>query len=139
MLRIHFTTHDLQNIRISRRPDPLWELVCATCRLVTHQGPLEFGSWRRSVRERLATDPVAGRALHTLQTLVPPVGYIPDFLTPTVLEGGLPAALEEIQATPSGRLRHELRCSTSHCTPCQVRGLSLQSESMSPGVFRRTR
>lgn len=108
MLRIHFTAQDLQNIRISRRPHPLWELVCAACRLATHQGPLEFGAWRRSVRDQLATDPVAGRALHTVQTLVPPFGYIPDFLTPSVPEGGLSAALEEIQATPPGRLRHEL-------------------------------
>jgi len=108
MLRIHFTDRDLQNIRISRRPDPLWELICAACRLVTHQGPLEFGAWRRSVRDRLATDPVANRALHTLHTLVPPVGYIPDFLTPSVLDGGLPAALEEIRATPRSRLRSEL-------------------------------
>jgi DNA-binding transcriptional ArsR family regulator len=108
MLRIHFTPYDLQNIRISRRPDPLWELVCATCRLVTHQGPLEFGPWRRSVRERLATDPAANHAVLTLQTLVPPVGYIPDFLTPSVPEGGLPAALEEVGATPPSRLRHEL-------------------------------
>ncbi|MGW5652113.1 ArsR/SmtB family transcription factor [Streptomyces humi] len=108
MLRIHFTPQDLQNIRIARRPDPMWELVCAACRLVTQQGPLEFGAWRRSVRERVAADPVAGRAVHTLRTLVPPAGYIPDFLTPSVLEGGLPAAFEEIQATPAGRLRHEL-------------------------------
>ncbi|TCR26107.1 helix-turn-helix protein [Streptomyces sp. BK205] len=108
MLRIHFTSHDLHNIRISRRPDPLWELICAACRLATHQGPLEFGAWRRSVRERLATDPMAGHAVHTLQTLVPPVGYIPDFLTPSVTEGGLPAALEAIHATSRSRLRHEL-------------------------------
>jgi DNA-binding transcriptional ArsR family regulator len=124
MLRIHFTSHDLQNIRIARRPDPLWELVCATCRLVTHQGPLEFGAWRRSVRERLATDPVAGRALHTVRTLVPPVGYIPDFLTPSVLEGGLPAALEEIRATPPGRLRHDLgRLATERPLPAWTTAL----------------
>jgi DNA-binding transcriptional ArsR family regulator len=108
MLRIHFTPEDLQNIRITRRPDPLWEVVCAVCRLVTHEGPLEFGPWRRFIRERLATDPVANRAVHTLRALVPPVGYIPDFLTPSVVEGGLSAALEEVGATPLGRLRHEL-------------------------------
>jgi len=108
MLRIHFTAHDLQNIRIARRPDPLWELVCAACRLVTRQGPLEFGAWRRSVREQLTTAPEARRALLILRTIVPPVGYIPDFLTPSVLEGGLPAALEEVRATPPARLQHEL-------------------------------
>src|SRR3954465_3770706 len=118
MLRIHFTPEDLQNIRITRHPDPLWELICAACRLVTHDGPLEFGPWRRSVRERLTTDSVANRAVHTLRTLVPPVGYIPDFLTPSVLEGGLPAALGEVEATPPGRLQRELgRLATARPLP----------------------
>ncbi|MFE3635037.1 ArsR/SmtB family transcription factor [Streptomyces sp. NPDC059168] len=108
MLRIHFTVRDLQNIRISRRPQPLWELVCATCRSGTQQGPLEFGAWRRSVRERLTGDPLARQAVSTLRTLVPPVGYIPDFLTPSVPEEGLPAALEEVRATPPDRLHRDL-------------------------------
>ncbi|MFE5406331.1 ArsR/SmtB family transcription factor [Streptomyces sp. NPDC056580] len=108
MLRIHFTSRDLQNIRISRRPQPLWELICATCRSATQQGPLEFGAWRRSVRERLAGNPAANQAVSALRTLVPPVGYIPDFLTPSVPEGGLPAALEEVRATPPDRLRRDL-------------------------------
>lgn len=108
MLRIHFTTPDLQNIRIARRPDPLWELVCAACRLETGQGPLEFGAWRRDVRERAARDLEARRALLMVRTLVPPFGYIPDFLTPSVSEGGLPARLEQVRATPRRRLQHEL-------------------------------
>ncbi|MFJ9721993.1 ArsR/SmtB family transcription factor [Streptomyces sp. NPDC101209] len=125
MLRIHFTPEDLQNIRISRRPDPLWELVCATCRLTTHQGPLEFGAWRRSVRERLAGDPMSQRAVLALQTLVPPVGYIPDFLTPSsVPEGGLAAALEVVGATPARRLRHELtRLGTARPLPAWTTAL----------------
>ncbi len=124
MLRIHFTPRDLQSVRISRRPQPLWELVCATCRYVTQQGPLEFGAWRRSARERLAGDPVANRAVSTLQTLVPPVGYIPDFLTPAVPEGGLSGALEEVRATPPDRLRHDLaRLRTTTPLPSWVTGL----------------
>ncbi len=108
MLRIHFTPADLQGIRVARRPDPLWELVCAACRLVTNQGPLEFGAWRRGVLERTVRDLEARRALHLVGTLVPPVGYIPDFLTPTVSAEGLPAALEQVRATPRRRLRREL-------------------------------
>lgn len=124
MLRIHFTAHDLQNIRLARRPDPLWELVCAACRLVTRQGPLEFGAWRRSVREQVITDPHAGHALLKLQTLVPPVGYIPDFLTPSVREGGLPAALEEMEATPPTRLKRELgRLAGARPLPAWTTGL----------------
>ncbi|MEU1269454.1 winged helix-turn-helix domain-containing protein [Streptomyces sp. NPDC005799] len=108
MLRIHFTSLDLQSIRVARRPDPLWELVCAACRLVTRQGPLEFGAWRRGVLQRTARDLEARRALHLLGTLVPPVGYIPDFLTPSVSDEGLPAALEQVRATPRARLQQEL-------------------------------
>ncbi|MEV7319727.1 helix-turn-helix domain-containing protein [Streptomyces sp. NPDC093970] len=108
MLRIHFTPLDLQGIRVARRPDPLWELVCAACRLGTDQGPLEFGAWRRGVIERTARDPEARRALRLLRTFVPPAGYIPDFLTPSVPNGGLPAALAQVRATPRRRLQREL-------------------------------
>ncbi|MFD9403813.1 transcriptional regulator, partial [Streptomyces sp. NPDC060011] len=60
MLRIHFTSQDLQNVRVARQPDPLWELVCSVCRLETREGPLDFGHWRRAARDRLATDALAG-------------------------------------------------------------------------------
>jgi DNA-binding transcriptional ArsR family regulator len=86
----------------------LWELVCAACRLVTNQGPLEFGAWRRGVLDRTGRDLEARRALHLLGTLVPPVGYIPDFLTPSVSDEGLPTALEQVRATPRARLQKEL-------------------------------
>ncbi|MFJ5307057.1 ArsR/SmtB family transcription factor [Streptomyces sp. NPDC088350] len=108
MLRIHFTSQDLQNIRVARRPHALWELVCGVCRLDARQGALEFGHWRRSVREGLAKDPRARRALSPLQTLIPPAGYIPDFLTPSVTSGGLAGGLDEIRTTPRSRLTREL-------------------------------
>ncbi|MFJ9896647.1 ArsR/SmtB family transcription factor [Streptomyces sp. NPDC091280] len=108
MLRIHFTSRDLENIRIARQPHALWELVCGVCRLDSRQGALEFGHWRRSVRDRLATDPRAGRALLPLQTLIPAVGYIPDFLTPSVTGGSLAGGLDEVRATSRTRLTAEL-------------------------------
>ncbi|MFD4408271.1 ArsR/SmtB family transcription factor [Streptomyces sp. NPDC058476] len=108
MLRIHFTSHDLQNIRIARQPDPLWELICGVCRLETGQGPLDFGPWRRAAKERLSKDPVAVRALSPLRALIPAAGYIPDFLTPPVTGGGLPAGLDQVRRTPRARLVHEL-------------------------------
>lgn len=108
MLRIHFTSRDLQHIRVARRPHVLWELVCGVCRLDTRQGALEFGHWRRSVHEGLAEDPRARRALPPLQTLIPSVGYIPDFLTPSVPDGGLAAGLDEVRATSRARLTREL-------------------------------
>ncbi|MBK3562230.1 helix-turn-helix transcriptional regulator [Streptomyces sp. MBT62] len=108
MLRIHFTSRDLQSIRVARQPHTLWELVCGVCRLDSRQGALEFGHWRRSVRDGLARDPRAGRALVPLRTLIPAVGYIPDFLTPSVPAGGLADGLDEIRATSRARLTHEL-------------------------------
>ncbi|SEC47373.1 DNA-binding transcriptional regulator, ArsR family [Streptomyces sp. 3213] len=108
MLRIHFTSRDLQSIRVARQPHALWELVCGVCRLDSRQGALEFGHWRRSVRDRLAEDPRAGRALSPLRTLIPPVGYIPDFLTPSVTGSGLAGGLDEVRATSRARLSREL-------------------------------
>lgn len=108
MLRIHFTSQDLQNVRVARQPDPLWELVCSVCRLETGQGPLDFGHWRRTARDRLATDALAGRALRPLRSLIPAAGYIPDFLTPPVTGGDLPAGLDALRGTPRTRLTRDV-------------------------------
>jgi DNA-binding transcriptional ArsR family regulator len=123
MLRIHFGWRDLQNVRIVRRPEPLWELMCAVCRLQTRQGALEFGHWRRETAERLSQDGCGTRALRTLRTFIPASGYIPDFLTPPVTGEGLGAALEDVRATPRDRLTRELtRLSASKPLPGWVGG-----------------
>lgn len=108
MLRIHFTSYDLQNIRVARQPDPLWELMCSVCRLEAGQGPLEFGHWRRSVSQRFAGDSTVGRALRPLRALIPSTGYIPDFLTPPVTGGGLSAGLDQLLRTPRVQLVREM-------------------------------
>ncbi|MEV8312170.1 hypothetical protein AB0P36_33920 [Streptomyces flavidovirens] len=84
MLRIHFTGQDLENIRIARSPDPLWEIVCSICRLQTKEGPLAFDPWRRVVRARIRRGGAPRWAAQALRTLVPYATYIPDFLTPPV-------------------------------------------------------
>ncbi|KAA0940350.1 winged helix-turn-helix domain-containing protein [Streptomyces apricus] len=118
MLRIHFTSHDLQNIRILRRPDPLWELICSMCRLRTGQGPLEFGHWRRSVHARAKADRDLGAALQPLRTLVPSVGYIPDFLTPPTTGEDLFHELDLVRGTSRARLVRELTLlGDSHTLP----------------------
>lgn len=108
LLRIHFTSHDLQNIRVARQPDPLWELICSDCRLQTGQGPFDFGHWRRAAHVRLSQDAVAGRAMRPLRALIPAAGYIPDFLTPPVTDGGLSAGLDQLRRTPRTRPVREL-------------------------------
>jgi DNA-binding transcriptional ArsR family regulator len=108
VLRIHFTPHDLQRVRIARQPDPLWELVCSVCRLQTRQGPLDFGVWRRTAQHHLRADRPATAALPLLRTLIPAAGYIPDFLTPVPAGGELSAALDLVRGTPRDRLATEL-------------------------------
>lgn len=108
MLRIHFGWRDLENVRLAQQPDPLWELMCAVCRLQTDQGPLEFGHWRRRSTHLLSRDGRADAALRTLRTFIPATGYIPDFLTPPVTGDHLDAALERVRATPRERLVAEL-------------------------------
>ncbi|WP_329281524.1 ArsR/SmtB family transcription factor [Streptomyces sp. NBC_01451] len=108
MLRIHFTDQDLQNIRIAPRPDPLWELVCSVCRLQTRQGPLDFGPWRHRAYTQLRSDPALRGVVSQLRTVIPDVGYIPDFLTPPVIGGSLGDGLDQILRTPRGQLVREL-------------------------------
>lgn len=110
MLRIHFTGPDLENIRLARGPDPLWEIVCSICRLQTREGALAFDPWRREVRARLGRDGAARRVAAALRSLVPYAAYFPDFLTPPV-EGdgvGLRDGIERVLATPRRQLHREI-------------------------------
>ncbi|MDH6565610.1 DNA-binding transcriptional ArsR family regulator [Streptomyces sp. SAI-117] len=123
LLRIHFDWRDLENVRIAQQPDPLWELMCAVCRLQTRQGQVEFGHWRRETGLRLSRDRRASHALGTLRTVVPASGYIPDFLTPPVTGECLEAGLEQVQATPRDRLTAELtRFAAGRPVPGWMRG-----------------
>ncbi|WP_406181310.1 helix-turn-helix domain-containing protein [Streptomyces canus] len=123
MLRIHFGWRDLENIRIAQQPEPLWELMCAVCRLQTSQGLVEFGHWRRETGRRLSRDRRASHALHTLRTVIPASGYIPDFLTPSVTGECLEAGLDELRATPRDRLAAELtRFADTRPVPGWIRG-----------------
>ncbi|MFF2024396.1 helix-turn-helix domain-containing protein [Streptomyces sp. NPDC058171] len=110
MLRIHFTARDLLNVRIARQPDPLWELMCSVCRIQTREGPVDFDPWRDAARRVLRADPLALRSLHVLRTVIPPLGYIPDFLTPAPDPAGaeLAAGLDLVRATPRTRREREL-------------------------------
>lgn len=144
MLRIHFTSDDLQNIRVARQPDPLWELMCSVCRLETGQGSLEFGHWRRSVSQRFAGDSTVGRALRPLRALIPSTGYIPDFLTPPVTGGGLSAGLDQLLRTPRSQVVREMsRLAESRPLPTWAASLgrpggdALKSLANALGVYFR--
>ncbi|MET8413727.1 helix-turn-helix domain-containing protein [Streptomyces sp. NPDC005195] len=144
MLRIHFTSYDLQNIRVARQPDPLWELMCSVCRLEAGQGSLEFGHWRRSVSQRFVGDATLGRALRPLRALIPPTGYIPDFLTPPVTGGGLTAGLDQLLRTPRTQLVREMsRLAESRPVPAWAGSLgrpggdALKSLANALGIYFR--
>jgi DNA-binding transcriptional ArsR family regulator len=110
LLRIHFTGQDLENIRVARSPDPLWEIVCSVCRMQDQAGHLAFGAWRRAVQGRIRGGGAPRRAARVLHSMVPLATYIPDFLTPPV-EGesvSLAAGIDRVLATPRHRLREDL-------------------------------
>jgi DNA-binding transcriptional ArsR family regulator len=101
-LRIHFTDDDLTRIRLAQAPDPMWEALQSMHMLQTRDGWAVFGRWRGRVRAEL-TGPE-----RQLLRLAPPVGYSPDFLTPTAGEGGLELGIDALLSTPRARLRHDL-------------------------------
>ncbi|KOG17167.1 hypothetical protein ADK35_25305 [Streptomyces viridochromogenes] len=110
MLRIHFTSRDLECLRIADRPDPLWEIICSVCRLQTREGPQAFDLWRRQVRDGQRRGGAPGRSVRALGSLVPYAKYFPDFLTPSgerqdhALEDGI----DRVLATPRRQLNHEI-------------------------------
>ncbi|MDH6222085.1 winged helix-turn-helix domain-containing protein [Streptomyces pseudovenezuelae] len=107
MLRIHFTSDDLQRIRLARQPEPMWEVVCSLCRLQSREGEAFFGKWRQhSVTQLSRPDFDFLRAV--LRPLVPLGPYIPDFLTPAEPEIDPEGAIDTVLRTSPQRLRHDL-------------------------------
>ncbi|MGW0559701.1 ArsR/SmtB family transcription factor [Streptomyces sp. NPDC003016] len=102
MLRVHFSGVDLSRVRLSDRPDALWETVLSFHRLRDRRGAKVFGEWRRESRTRLNGE------TRLLASVIPNRGYFPDFLTPREGVRGMDAGLEALRATASDRLRAEL-------------------------------
>ncbi|MFJ1565735.1 transcriptional regulator [Streptomyces erythrochromogenes] len=100
-----FSVGDLARMRFA--VSPMWE-VGPSMRLLRsgHEHPVHR-AWTAQVRPRLAA---AGLDRGRLAELVPPSGYVPDFLNPAPA-GPSPTFEEEltaIRATPAGRVRGEL-------------------------------
>ncbi|MFI0445574.1 ArsR/SmtB family transcription factor [Actinomadura sp. 6N118] len=108
MLRIHFTPDDLLRIRITAAADPLWETMLALQKLRTSTGGLDLTAWRRQVRAQIQRDERLLHAVRLLAPLMPPTGYVPDFLTPPESGLGLEPGIDAVAATPRRRLRNEL-------------------------------
>lgn len=102
MLRIHFTASDLGRLRLAGGADPLWEIMLSQHVLTDSGAPPRFGAWRDEALARITPQ------MRDLLRLAPPVGYTPDFLTPTHGHGSLEAGLDLVSSTPSGLLRADL-------------------------------
>ncbi|MHC3475034.1 ArsR/SmtB family transcription factor [Streptomyces sp. 7R007] len=107
MLRIHFTSDDLQRIRLATEPDPMWEVICSLCRLQSKESELVFGQWWQRATTELA-HPSYRLVRAVLRPLVPLGPYIPDFLTPAEPAAVPEEAIDKVLSTPPWRLRSEL-------------------------------
>ncbi|ADB34404.1 putative transcriptional regulator, ArsR family [Kribbella flavida DSM 17836] len=103
MLRIHFTAEDLASTTLAAEPDPLWEALLSLHMLQVEDGPVPYGAWRQRMRRRLPRETVG-----PLAALAPPIGYSPDFLTPSDPSGGFDATLDRVLATSRQRVRRDL-------------------------------
>src|ERR1700754_1695817 len=129
MLRIHFTAEDLARTRLLTEPDPLWEVLLSLHLAQSNHGQVVYDGWRRDVGGL-----VRGPQLSVLRELAPPVGYSPDFLTPSNAAYGLDEALDRLMATPRARILADLEyLATRQGSTAWTRTLALASA----GVMRR--
>jgi DNA-binding transcriptional ArsR family regulator len=95
VITLRLSTDDVSRIRFAF--SPVWETVTSIRALSNSTASSVHGPWLRKVRPLLA-----GYDLSLLKALIPPVSYIPDFMTPapprrsTSFESGLAA----VAATP---------------------------------------
>ncbi|MFI0444888.1 DUF5937 family protein [Actinomadura sp. 6N118] len=104
MIEFVFRIDDVARVRFAF--SPLWELVHGLRVLADPSRRALHLPWVHAVRPRLR-----GLDIELLRNVVPPTGYIPDFLTPPP-ETPLPdfgAELEIVRATPPEVVANELR------------------------------
>ncbi|MFI7062935.1 helix-turn-helix domain-containing protein [Kribbella sp. NPDC050124] len=111
MITIRLNAEDVGRIRFAL--SPVWEAVTSVRALSNHPARSVHGPWMQKV-----CPIIEGPDLTLLKALIPPVGYIPDFITPapprrtTSLESGLAA----IAATPHHLVTDEI-AKLHHETP----------------------
>ncbi|MEU8223937.1 helix-turn-helix domain-containing protein [Kribbella sp. NPDC048915] len=104
MITIRLNPGDIGRIRFAL--SPVWEAVTSVRALSNNTARSVHGPWLQKVRPT-----IEGDDLTLLRALIPPAGYIPDFITPapprrsTSFESGLAA----IAATPYDLVTDELR------------------------------
>ncbi|WP_285568611.1 ArsR/SmtB family transcription factor [Actinoallomurus iriomotensis] len=96
---------DLVEMRFAR--SPMWEVGPSNRLLRSGSAHPVHRTWAEQVRPRLAS---AGLDRGWLAELIPPRGYVPDFINPAPA-GPAPTLADElarIQAAPAARVRHDL-------------------------------
>ncbi|MGV9451255.1 ArsR family transcriptional regulator [Streptomyces sp. NPDC003635] len=102
---LDFSAGDLARLRFA--VSPLWEVGTSFRLLATGRPHPVHRAWAEQVRPRVAA---AGLDRDRLAELVPPDGYVPDFLNPAPA-GPAPSLAEEltvVRATPAERVRRDL-------------------------------
>ena len=89
-------------MRVATGPDPMWEILLSLHVLRQRSAAPVFGTWRATVRATLPED------TRWLMQLAPPVGYSPDFLTPTAGSCAVDAGIDAVLSTPAESLRADL-------------------------------
>ncbi|MFD7909551.1 ArsR family transcriptional regulator [Streptomyces sp. NPDC059752] len=100
-----FSVSDLAQMRFA--VSPMWEVGPSYRLLASGTASPVHRPWTEQVRPRLAA---AGLDRGWLAELIPPAGYVPDFLNPAPT-GPAPSLAEElvrIRATPTSRVRQDL-------------------------------
>ncbi|WP_344531694.1 winged helix-turn-helix domain-containing protein [Streptomyces albiaxialis] len=141
MLRIEFSSEELNGLRLADGPDPLWETVLSLHILQTRDAPLAFDPWRAAARGALARAGLT-RTAEALMRLCPAASYFPDFLTPG--QGSpygsetdvLRHSVEQVLCTPKRRLRSELSRLCAH-VPGPVPPGARQLAEGDPEALRR--
>ncbi|MEV7025931.1 DUF5937 family protein [Kitasatospora sp. NPDC093558] len=102
---LSFTAADLASMRFA--VSPMWELGPSLRLLASGRAHPVHRPWVEQVRPRLAT---VGPLRGWLAEIVPPAGYVPDFVNPAPA-GPAPTLADElaaIRATPAERVRSDL-------------------------------
>jgi len=145
MLTIDLTAEDLTRLRVSARPDPMWDVVLSLHLLQNRQAAIAFDPWRSQVRARVVETGLA-RTVAALARLAPWASYFPDFLTPTPTDLGsgsatpVEVAVDRVASTPRQRLTRELAVTFPAGPPSWVRRIaSGEAEAMRwlAGALRR--
>lgn len=109
-LRLHFTTEDLARVVLFNHLLPqMNEAVLSLQILRSTDQRARYGPWRDSLRGQVPA------LVRPLAELLPVRGWIPDFLTPTIVDTHDGAdVLKGISVTPHHRIADELRTLAGH-------------------------